>query len=295
MTSQMLLVTDGLVDSVSQFRGDPFGPRPGHLLTELIDVISKTHKEIAGNSKALRALLHTATYRGIKFIGPRGRRIDHDTPMIASDLRPPYPVTVLEGYAFSGDAVSSLIIARDTGDHVELNFMCHSSSAVLAAVPDLSEWVIAPVTCCIAYDDTPLVRRFEAKLKPFLAHPMTTHGGEAAESYEAFLHYYVAVCQLLANHHVETQDIEPDAKAARWRRLRGKAPLFTYKTLVIGEAKRRGHGTRGGTHASPRSHLRRGFYRTSKNGVRHWVSATMVKGDTPGFVHKDYQITQQGD
>jgi hypothetical protein len=94
----------------------------------------------------------------------------------------------------------------------------------------------------------------------------------------------------LTNHNVTTEDIEPDAKAARSRRIRGKAPLYTYKTLTIGAPKARQVVRGGGTHASPRSHLRRGFYRTSPKGVRHWVNATMVMGETPGFVHKDYQV-----
>ncbi len=110
------------------------------------------------------------------------------------------------------------------------------------------------------------------------------------ETYWPYVYFYTAVCQILTNHNVTTEDIEPDAKAARSRRIRGKAPLYTYKTLTIGAPKARQVVRGGGTHASPRSHLRRGFYRTSPKGVRHWVNATMVMGETPGFVHKDYQV-----
>ena len=97
---------------------------------------------------------------------------------------------------------------------------------------------------------------------------------------------YVALAGVLM---LGSKRIEPDEAKNRMRRARGKAPLFTYKVLTIGKKKRKSQH-QGGTHASPRSHLRRGYYRTSKHGVRHWVQPCMVKGETPGFVHKDYKV-----
>jgi hypothetical protein len=91
---------------------------------------------------------------------------------------------------------------------------------------------------------------------------------------------------------VTFEDVEPDAKLNKMRRARGKTPLFTYKTLIIGRKKRKSQ-LLGGTHASPRSHLRRGYYRTSPKGIRHWVQPCMVKGETEGFVHKDYRVEGQ--
>ena len=76
------------------------------------------------------------------------------------------------------------------------------------------------------------------------------------------------------------------------RRAQGKAPLYTYKVLTIGKKKPKSRRL-GGTHASPRSHLRRGYYRTSQKGIRHWVQPCMVKGGTDGFVHKDYRVEGQ--
>jgi hypothetical protein len=100
---------------------------------------------------------------------------------------------------------------------------------------------------------------------------------------------YFHLCAALATHEVTFTDVEPDAAKNKMRRARGKVPLFTYKVLTIGKPKRKSRHL-GGTHASPRSHLRRGYYRTSRNGVRHWVQPCMVKGETDGFVHKDYKV-----
>lgn len=100
---------------------------------------------------------------------------------------------------------------------------------------------------------------------------------------------YFHLCAALGKYDVTYADIEPDKAKNQFRRARGKAPLFTYKVLTIGKKKRKSRHL-GGTHASPRSHLRRGHYRTSPKGVRYWVQPCMVKGETDGFVHKDYRV-----
>ncbi len=103
---------------------------------------------------------------------------------------------------------------------------------------------------------------------------------------------YICFCSVLNEFHTEFVDTEPHKGQNKMRRALGKAPLFTYKVLTIGKKKRKSQKL-GGTHASPRSHLRRGYYRTSRNGVRHWVQPCMVKGETDGFVHKDYRVESE--
>ncbi len=109
---------------------------------------------------------------------------------------------------------------------------------------------------------------------------------------EGTSHYvvpYLHLCAALGIHEVSFADIEPHKGRNKMRRARGQAPLFTYKILTIGKKKPKTRQL-GGTHASPRSHLRRGYYRTSPKGIRHWVQPCMVKGETEGFVHKDYRV-----
>ena len=100
---------------------------------------------------------------------------------------------------------------------------------------------------------------------------------------------YLRFCVACHDYETDFTDVEPHKGRAKMRRALGKAPLFTYKILTIGKRKPKSRRL-GGTHASPRSHLRRGYYRTSKTGKRHWVQPCMVKGETPGFVHKDYIV-----
>jgi hypothetical protein len=266
--------------------------RPGRLLTTFMDVSRKRGSASGAVHTKLRDLLNFTARHAVKFISPQSVKLDESKPMLLSDLRPPYPVTALEGEMFGVKGAAGLIIARDTGEHVELNFICRMHESARALAPELHEWLFTAVTCRIRYSDASFHEPWQLELKDFSRrHPWTEP--RDTKSYAPFLNLYGGVCQILANHDVETTDVLADAKEARSRRIRDKAPLFTYKTLTIGAPKTRPAGKGGGTHASPRAHLRRGFYRTSKTGVRHWVQATVVKGDTPGFVYKDYQIEQR--
>lgn len=267
-------------------------PQPGQLLTACIDAMRHSSKLSHADRKALLKRLDMAALRGVKFIGPTGAALDTTKPMALSDLRPPYPVTVLEGELFdvgNGLNVSVLIIARDTGEHVEINSVARASGDAAEHFLASNGWMVGPLVLRIPYSDASAHEYYDMEVQVLLQDEMKGRD-LGLSSYKPVVRFYAAVCQILANHHVETTDVVPDAKENRRRKIRGKAPLYTYKTLVIGEPKKHQSGAGGGTHASPRTHLRRGYYRTSKKGVRHWVQACVVKGETPGIVHKDYQV-----
>lgn len=96
-------------------------------------------------------------------------------------------------------------------------------------------------------------------------------------------------CFLSALHcsNVRRQEHAPDAKLQKARAKRGKAPLFSYWTLQLDGKTERGED-RGGTHASPRVHLRRGHPRQYVPGKWTWVQAHAVGNRAAGVVHKDY-------
>jgi hypothetical protein len=76
------------------------------------------------------------------------------------------------------------------------------------------------------------------------------------------------------------------AKAAQ--KNAAKKPLYDWNTVTISAKSLRGE-SKGGTHASPRPHDRRGHYRTLKSGKQVWVRNMRVgKGD--GFIFKDYVV-----
>lgn len=76
------------------------------------------------------------------------------------------------------------------------------------------------------------------------------------------------------------------------RAAKGKGPvLFDWHTVTIGP-RPEPHGSKGGTHASPRLHDRRGHWRTTASGKRVWVKDCKVGDASRGVVFKDYKIKE---
>lgn len=74
------------------------------------------------------------------------------------------------------------------------------------------------------------------------------------------------------------------------RRAKGLGPvLFDWHTVTIEPAKPK-TDSKGGTHASPRLHDRRGHWRTYPSGKRGWVRDCKVGDASKGAVFKDYRI-----
>ena len=72
----------------------------------------------------------------------------------------------------------------------------------------------------------------------------------------------------------------------------GKKPTYDWRTVVIdGKAIKREH--KGGTHASPRLHDRRGHSRRLPDGRIVWVRPCKVGDASKGVVFKDYQVKEQ--
>lgn len=122
------------------------------------------------------------------------------------------------------------------------------------------------------------------------AHYMQMHC-QAAEDARRGIHTmtYGVKAFLSALHcsNVRRQEHAPDVKLQKARARRGKAPLFSYWTLQLDGKSDRG-ADHGGTHASPRVHLRRGHPRQYAPGKWTWVQAHAVGNRAAGIVHKDY-------
>lgn len=98
-------------------------------------------------------------------------------------------------------------------------------------------------------------------------------------------------CFLSALHcgNVRRQEHSPETKLQKARAKRGKAPLFSYWTLQL-DGKSDRCENHGGTHSSPRVHLRRGHPRQYAIGKWTWVQACSVGSKVAGIVHKDYSV-----
>lgn len=91
-------------------------------------------------------------------------------------------------------------------------------------------------------------------------------------------------------------ETNPPTALNKARVRRGKQPLFSTWTLSISIPKeRRDSLALGGSHASPRVHLRRGHPREYKPGLWTWVQPCAVGAKESGMIHKDYKaVTMPG-
>jgi hypothetical protein len=102
----------------------------------------------------------------------------------------------------------------------------------------------------------------------------------------------VAIMNLVLNTKGMTmQRIEPDAKLNKARVKRKQPPLLPY-TIVhthkyVEAAKETARMAKGGTHASPRPHLRRGHVRRYDNGKRIWINDMIVNAGKGAYNPRD--------
>jgi hypothetical protein len=69
----------------------------------------------------------------------------------------------------------------------------------------------------------------------------------------------------------------------------GKAPTYDWRTVIIGAKSAKGE-SKGGTHASPREHDRRGHLRRLRTGKNVWVKPCKVGSAALGSVFHDYEV-----
>lgn len=111
-------------------------------------------------------------------------------------------------------------------------------------------------------------------------------------AFGGFLTGLSQVCAALACTNVTTEVIRPNREA---RAARPASTLFDYHVLMIDPSKEQNPSEdHGGTHASPRTHLRRGHIRRLAWGPRVWVNSCVVNPGAVGTVNKDYAVKRGG-
>lgn len=94
----------------------------------------------------------------------------------------------------------------------------------------------------------------------------------------------LGLLQLMQCHNVPVTTFPAPAKLNRKRMLRGRPPLPSYRTIRLSGVPQ-GHGG-GGSKASPRAHMRRGFvrrqyYPSQQAHKNRWIAPTLVGGGEP--------------
>jgi len=109
---------------------------------------------------------------------------------------------------------------------------------------------------------------------------------------EVFLQLIDIFLQAKSCKNVTSVKNNPPEKLNKKRIKNGKVPLFSYWTLNLDFGNPVTSGENGGgTHASPRLHLRRGHAREYSPGKFTWVQPTVVGNKKIGVVMKDYKVS----
>ena len=127
--------------------------------------------------------------------------------------------------------------------------------------------------------------------------PQTEEGGIiggtsslAVEDTQASVIVFVNFMAALACSNSVAMDAPPPSpKLNAKRRKAGKTPFFTYKILTISGNSPQNSEAGGGTHGSPRVHLRRGHIRRLPEKTV-WVNACVVGDKSKGLIQKDYKV-----
>ncbi len=104
--------------------------------------------------------------------------------------------------------------------------------------------------------------------------------------------YVVAIMEVISCTNVSIVHREAPAFINNKRKAKNKPPFYSYKTLHFNpvDSGEKIITSRGGTHASPRVHLRRGHIRRLSNNRRVWVQQCVVGSKQLGSVEKDYCV-----
>lgn len=124
-----------------------------------------------------------------------------------------------------------------------------------------------------------------------LAGTMTEFDAAAGDLFDEVLAPLV-VTSILSCRNTTVERVEASQKLNKKRAASGKPPIPGYSFISISAPPDRQVSTgQGGTHASPRSHLRRGHIRRYKEtGKTIWVQATMVNANGPGQAKQVYKV-----
>lgn len=290
------------------------GLQPGQYLSDYLDKIPKLQARLPETDvKKFGEIIKRLRGEGIVFLlPPDGVLTDRMyTTIPPENTKPPYPVTILEfALTYEEDKLDErlksyrrIVAAIDHGNGVLLVPLFHTNAwhtpyfGIFISYTEPVFYEIEITEGKKTRLEVRLIELLPATFKYVMgqrpAHetPEITRN-ELLSVCREEINAYLDFCKVLHDNEVTITDAVPDASANQMRRARGKTQLFTYKVLTIGGLKKHSKHA-GGTHASPRSHLRRGYYRNYKSGKRAWVNACMIKGNGEGFVHKDYNVLGQ--
>lgn len=119
--------------------------------------------------------------------------------------------------------------------------------------------------------------------------PSDTNDKPTAQDMDIVSHLLASFLEAVSQQSTAYKAIPHKANVSRAKR--GLSPLYDFVTVCIEPVKPRSED-RGGTHASPRQHDRRGHFRRTKTGTV-WVRHCTVGDPSRGAVFHDYKFKEK--
>jgi len=236
---------------------------------------------------------------------------DYQGTIKGRELRPPFPVTVIEYSAIHGPYSAEYPVRSSKRIVIAIEDEGYGEGAVtivpLYFFDKMKMWSAASLGWYFPFDDTEYALRRGSGIDT-IVHPrvlnatiMKDHRESVGLSEDAYLRAmlkdasdeivsYWDMCKALSLNAVDERRVDPDPGKQRMRRALKKPPLYSYRVLTLKPGDVNSHREhKGGTHASPVSHWRRGHMRTiKKTGKQVWVRPSLINGE--GMAVKDYRV-----
>ena len=120
-------------------------------------------------------------------------------------------------------------------------------------------------------------------------HPEEELKGMIKEMVQTGFNTLLQFCLTVNCENISKGVIEPNEKQNKKRIRNGKIPFFSYNYLKLTNEKGE-YADKGGTHASPRAHVRRGHLRRLPTGKTTWVRHSYIGDAALGAVDKAYVL-----
>lgn len=239
---------------------------------------------------ALHPLLDKAT----KFTLPLNGVILNDAKLKAlegvEELRLPYGCIALEytrdvntynDYSPTKDQTrfpsKIVLLLVEWPEHISIQMWCHT----------VGNWFPATPICIPKIDSYVMGSKGVYTYKIFVPNLV---GNETRESlmqdYGMELEVIFGFLNALACSNVKAEKL-PFRKPSK---TLGALPFDEYHVLTIDRPAGTGNGHAGGSHRSPREHLRRGHIRRLPTGSKIWVNAAVINAGAGGKIRKQYAL-----
>lgn len=205
-------------------------------------------------------------------------------------LRLPFPAIVMEFVMSQGARdCDAVVLAVESGSSLVMNICLRDESAPHGWNVVLGTYVFDPQTA-LATSGEP-ARRFDLWQSMFAGGVDDRAAMYARELWEATANVILpllSLVEVLQCSNVRAERIDVPSPLVKKRARRGE-PSFAYHVLTIPGASDN-RDEHGGTHSSPRQHLRRGHIRRLPNTRKIWVNACVVGRREDGSTEKDYRV-----